>query len=213
MYAIALALCVPWLAYTYSVTDRLFVWGNSGSLSLYWMSSPYPQDLGDWRGGAREVHFTDPLLAHHRPFFRELAQLDPVEQNRRLERRALENIRDHPTKFARNVASNVSRIVFGFPFSAKQETLDTLFYLVPNSLLLWGTLGSAVVLVRRRIALTPEAAAFLAFGALALGLHAFLASYPRMLMPLVPVALWLVVWTVGRPATPSPSLEPIRTAD
>ena len=29
VYALALALCLPWLAFTYSVTERLFVWGNS----------------------------------------------------------------------------------------------------------------------------------------------------------------------------------------
>jgi hypothetical protein len=202
VYALALAFCLPWLAYTYSVTDRLLVWGNSGSLSLYWMSSPHPQDLGDWRGGAYEVVVTDPKLAHHRDFFLELAPLDPAEQNRRLEQRAIENIRGSPAKFAENVAANVSRMIFGFPFSAKPETLNTLFYLVPNSIILWAVVGCAVLVARRPGSFPPEGIAFAAFAALGFALHAVLAAYPRMLMPLIPIALWFVFHTVGTRVVP-----------
>lgn len=204
VYALALGLCLPWLAFTYSVTDRLFVWGNSGSLSLYWMSSPYPQDLGDWRGGAYEIVVSDPKLAHHRALFVELAPLDAAEQNRRLERRAIENIRDSPLKFAKNVSANVSRMIFGFPFSATPESQSTLFYLVPNTILLWAMVGSALLLLlTRRLAAFPfEGIVFGAFAALGLALHSVLAAFPRMLMPLVPIALWFVVVTVGTRVVP-----------
>ena len=197
VYALGLGLCLPWLAFTYSVTDRPFVWGNSGSLSLYWMSSPYPQDLGDWRGGAYEVVVSDPKLAHHRDFFLELAPLDPAEQNRRLERRALENIRGSPGKFAENVAANVSRMIFGFPFSATQESVRTLFYLVPNMLILCALVGGVVVVATRRVTVGLEGIAFGTFAGFAFALHSLLAAFPRMLMPLIPIALWFVFVTVG----------------
>jgi hypothetical protein len=194
VYGIGLALCLPWLAYTHSVTGRAIVWGNSGSLSLYWMSSPYPQDLGDWRGGAYEVVVSDPRLVHHRAFFRELSRLDPSEQNRRLEDAAFRNIREHPAKFAKNVAANVSRMWFDVPFSEKPEHLNVLYYLVPNSLILWSLLAGAIVLVARRSRLPAEMAGFAAFAAIGFGLHAVLAAYPRMLMPLIPIALFFVVY-------------------
>lgn len=197
VYAVALALCVPWLAYTHSVTGRAFLWGNSGSLSLYWMSSPYEQDLGDWRGGAYEIVYSDPLLAHHRSFFRKLARLDPVEQNRRLERAAFENIRVHPRKFVENVAANVSRMWFDLPFSAKQEELKLLFYALPNSVVLWALVASSIVLARRRAQLPPESIGFVTFGALAFVLHSALAAYPRMLMPIIPIALWVIFYCAG----------------
>jgi 4-amino-4-deoxy-L-arabinose transferase-like glycosyltransferase len=202
VYALALVLCLPWLAFTYSVTERFFVWGNSGSLSLYWMSSPHPQDLGDWRGGAYEVVVTDPELAHHRAFFLELAPLDPIDQNRRLERRALENIRGDPLKYAKNVAANVSRMILGFPYSAKPQKLNTLFYLVPNVLLLWALVGSAIVLAARTTVLPPEGIPFAAFAIFGFGLHSLVAAFPRMLMPLVPVALWFVAVTAGTYVVP-----------
>ena len=202
VYALALAFCLPWLAFTYSVSDRLLVWGNSGSLSLYWMSSPHPQDLGDWRGGAYEIVVSDPLLEHHRDFFVELAPLDPTEQNRRLERRAIENIRGSPGKFATNVASNVSRMTLGFPFSAKQETLNTLYYLVPNSVILWAVLGCALLVAVRTVAFPFEGVAFLAFAGFGFALHSVLAAYPRMLMPLIPIALWFVFVVAGAVVAP-----------
>jgi 4-amino-4-deoxy-L-arabinose transferase-like glycosyltransferase len=202
VYALAFILCLPWLAFTYSVTDRLFVWGNSGPLSLYWMSSPHREDLGNWRGGAYQIVVSDPLLVHHREFFLELAPLDPTEQNRRLEQRAFENIRGSPLKFVRNVAANVSRMVFGFPFSAKQETLNTLYYLIPNSLILWAVMGCGALVARRREPFSVEAIAFATFATLGFGLHAVLAAYPRMLMPLVPIALWFVFQTLGTRVVP-----------
>lgn len=202
VFALALGLCVPWLAFTYSVTERFFVWGNSGSLSLYWMSSPFPQDKGDWRGGAYEIVVSDPLLAHHRELFVELWPLDPTEQNRRLEQRAIENIRGSPSKFAKNVAANVSRMIFGFPFSAKPETLNTLYYLLPNTLILWAVVGCAVLVARRPEAFPFEGVAFAAFAGLGFALHSVLAAYPRMLMPLIPVALWFVFLAVGTIVVP-----------
>ena len=202
VYALALALCLPWLAFTYSVTERLFVWGNSGSLSLYWMSSPYPQDLGDWRGGAYEVVVSDPRLADHREFFLELAPLDPTEQNRRLERRAIENIRGSPGKFAKNVAANVSRMTLGFPFSATQEKLNTLYYLVPNAIILWALVGCALLLATRRLTFGFEGIVFGAFAGLAFALHSLLAAFPRMIMPLIPIALWFVFVTIGTLVVP-----------
>ena len=47
----ALACACPVVAYTASETGRLFVWGNSGSLSLYWM---LPRAGGPWRLAAGE---------------------------------------------------------------------------------------------------------------------------------------------------------------
>ncbi len=211
VYSVALALCLPWLVFTYSETGRVFLWGNSGSLSLYWMSSPHRQDLGDWRGGAYEIVVSDPRLSHHREFFEELAPLDPDEQNRRLERAALDNIRGDPGKFVKNVAANGSRMWFDMPFSDKPQMLSTLYYLVPNSLILWLLVICSILLARRRSRIPPEAFAFAAFATLAFGLHAVLAAYPRMLMPIIPIGLWIVVYTVGTTLRPTAE-EPRRPA-
>ena len=190
MVALSLALCIPWLAYTASETGRAFVWGNSGSLSLYWMSSPYAGDLGDWQQ-ANAVS-TDPSLAAHRPFFESLRGLDLPKQNAKLERQALENVVHHPMQYAENVGANVSRMLFDTPYSRTEQRLGALGFALPNALLLGLLAVSLVVLVRVRRSLPAPAAPFALFALASFGLHALVAAYPRMLLPIVPVIAWFV---------------------
>lgn len=189
--AVALLLCVPWLAYTYAQTDRILQWGNSGSLSLYWMASPYEGDLGDWRQ-ADDV-FDDPALAPHRPFFRSLAGLPLAEQNAELEREALRNIAGHPERYAENLVANLSRLLFNTPYSEEPPKANDAFYALPNSLVVGALALSLLVLVPRRRELPPEALPFVLLGSAGLALHVAVATYPRMLMPLVPIVVWFAV--------------------
>jgi 4-amino-4-deoxy-L-arabinose transferase-like glycosyltransferase len=189
--ALALALCIPWLAYTHAKTDRLFVWGNSGSLSLYWMASPHEGDLGDWHQA--HLVFTDPALRPHREFFDGLRGLTLAEQNAEIEREARGNIVDHPGKYAENVAANVSRMLFNAPYSRTLQQTDDLFYALPNAILLGAFVLCLLVLVPRRRALPPETGVFALLGATAFALHALVSAYPRMLTPIVPLLVWLTV--------------------
>lgn len=188
--ALALLMCTPWLAYTYAKTGRAFQWGSSGALSLYWMSSPYPGDSGDWRQ-ASDV-FQDPALAPHRPFFTTLRGLPLAEQNAAIERQALRNIADHPVEYGKNVLANLSRLLFNTPYSESPWKPNDLFYAVPNGLLVSLAGLAAVILVRRRGTLPPETGAFAVIAAVALLLHLALATYPRMLAPVVPLLVWLI---------------------
>jgi len=213
VFALALAFCVPWLAYTYSKTDRLFVWGNSGSLSLYWMASPFDGDLGDWHQA--HLVFTDPDLRPHRPFFESLRGLDLAEQNTEIEREALGNIADHPGAYAENVVANISRMLFNSPYSRTQQQTNDVFYAVPNALLLGAVVLCALVLLPRRRRLPPETGVFALLAATAFALHALVSAYPRMLAPIVPLVVWLTLLAVVEagllrqggvgPGTPRPS--------
>ena len=51
-------------------------------------------------------------------------------------RQGIENIKTHPKKFMRNVAANISRMCFSFPYSYTPQKLTTLFYVLPNAFLL-----------------------------------------------------------------------------
>jgi hypothetical protein len=194
MVAAGLALCAPWLAYTTAETGRVWQWGSSGSLSLYWMSSPYPGDLGDWQQA--HLVFSDPNLAPHRPFFEGLRGLTLPEQNARLERRALANIREHPLKYLENVAANVSRMFFDAPYSYTRQRLSAVYFALPNALLLGAALLAALVAVRARGSLPACAAPFAIFAAVSFVLHALVSAYPRMLMPIVPVVIWLAATAI-----------------
>jgi Dolichyl-phosphate-mannose-protein mannosyltransferase len=195
--AVALAVTVPWLAYTYSVTGKPLYWGASGGLSLYWASSPYEGELGDWHQ-AREV-FSDQRLARHRPLFTSLIGRPLADQDEALRRAGLDNIRTHPGKYAENVAANVSRMWFGFPYSFRAEGLKALVFVLPNAFMLAALVGSLALLMWRRAPSLPtEAIPFVAFAVAAFSLHAVLSAYPRMLFPVIPVVIWLVTVVVSR---------------
>jgi 4-amino-4-deoxy-L-arabinose transferase-like glycosyltransferase len=195
--AVALAVTVPWLTYTYSVTHRPLYWGSSGGLSLYWASSPYDSELGDWHQ-AREV-FADPRLSRHRPFFRSLIGQPLVDQDRAFIDAATDNIRERPGKYAKNVLANVSRMWFDFPYSFRAERVQPLLFVVPNALVLMALLASLTLLIGRwRQVLPVEAIPFGLFALATFVLHALLAAYPRMLFAVIPIVIWLVVVVLSR---------------
>jgi hypothetical protein len=188
-----LLLCTPWLIYTYSLTSRPFYWGNSGGLSLYWMSQP---GFGEWHRDDEAL--TDPRLAAYRPFFADLKRLKPLDQDARLQHAAFQNIKAHPTRYLSNVVNNIGRLVFDFPYDAKNQKASAILYAVPNALLL-GLLSLALltgIRVRRRLA--PEILPAAVLVALGFAIHVPVAGYPRFIIPLVPVAAWLGIAVLAR---------------
>jgi len=197
---VGLLCCVPWLAYTYSLTDRLLYWGNSAGLSLYWMSAPTKGNLGDWHppfiaSGDSFLLSNAPAVRPNLRVFASVMRLPPLEQDPRLQRLALRNIRDHPGVYVGNLVNNSSRLVFNFPYSFTAQSRRPLIYALPNAVLLGALALTGAVLVRDRRPPRPVAlvGALLALG---FAIHLPVAAYGRYLLPLVPAAVWLVVVTL-----------------
>ncbi len=195
MVALALVACVPWLVYTYAETGRFFQWGNSGSLSLYWMASPYAGDHGDWQQAS--AVFSDENLANHRPLFESIRGLPLSEQNRELERAAVENIAAHPLEYLENVAANISRMWFDAPYSYEPQRVTSLWFALPNAVLLGALVLVAAAVVRVRRSLPAVVVPYAIIGAATFGLHALVAAYPRMFMPVVPAIVFLVLVVIA----------------
>jgi len=196
---VALLLCTPWLGYTYSLTHKPFYWGNSGGLSLYWMTAP--GNLGDWHNGTEVA--TIKQLAPVRPFFNSLQTLGPVARDEKLQHVAFRNIKADPAHYLANAGNNVARLLFNVPYSfgeAKaplsfsREKDGAVIYALPNALLLVLLAIAVAVAVRtrpRRAELLPIAVLL----TLGFAIHIPLAAYARFTIPLVPAAAWLVTAT------------------
>jgi 4-amino-4-deoxy-L-arabinose transferase-like glycosyltransferase len=182
--------CVPWLAYTYSVTRHVFYWGNSGGISLYWMSSPSSGQLGEWH--AWHTVFTDPALAAYRPLFRHIGTLSPLQQDLSFQHIAISQALGHPAKYALNLMANVGRMFFGYPFSFTLPIAIVIGLILFNGSLLVGSAVAGVSMVRARVSPPPETLPFLLFAALGLAVHLLPSAEPRMLLPIVPVLIWLI---------------------
>jgi 4-amino-4-deoxy-L-arabinose transferase-like glycosyltransferase len=192
---LALLACVPWLVYTATLTDRPFVWGNSGGLSIYWMSSPPEAARGDWHN-VPDV-YEDDRLASHRPYFDELAKTDPIDRDAELQSDSLDRIRDNPGRYLKNVGYNVSRMVLGSPYSF-ESVRPAPQYALPNLVALAFVAWGLLLLLRRRVPRPPELWPLCALILLGVAIHVPVSAYPRFLHPLMPGIVLFVVMTVGR---------------
>jgi hypothetical protein len=195
--------CLPWLVYTYSVTHHVFYWGNSGGISLYWMSSPSPDQLGQWH--ALHTVFRDPHLATYRPLFHHLAALSPLNGDLTLRHLAVVQAVGHPAKYALNLLANISRMFFGFPFSFTLSAPVIAGLVAFNTVLLGGLIAAAGFLRRTRRSLPAEAVPFLSFAAVAFAVHLLPSAEPRFLIPLIPVPAWVIAHALNGGLAVAPS--------
>ncbi len=188
--AVAVLACVPWLAYTYRLTGQPLFWSSSSGLSLFWMSPTLPGENGQWHSPVRV--FRDPAFSTYRPLFRRLDEVHPLESDLVLRRLAVRNIRGEPVLYARNLAANAGRLFFWTPMRSSREDWLVALCVVFNGALLAGAGAATVRLWRRRRRIPPETAPFALFALLAVGVHLPPSASPRMLLPVVPVLVWLV---------------------
>jgi hypothetical protein len=199
--ALALILCLPYLVYTHQLTGRVFYWSTSGPDSFYWLTSPSPHEWGDW------YHFgwvrRNPTL---HPYHGELfARLTGLQDNPHLSeqeqlfnfctpqagdvlmQRARQNIRDYPTRFARNWVANLARLFFDVPQSVRGGKFWNPYTRCHLVLLGW-TLLVAILARRRRAPLPVAWLPIAGLGGLTFGLLTLSSGMARFLVPLVP--LW-----------------------
>jgi hypothetical protein len=199
--ALALVLCVPYLAYTYGLTGRSLYWSSTWPNSFYWLSSPHEGEWGDWYH-QDWVERHPVLRAHHKAMIDEIsgAARDPglspdarlfnmstPEAGDAFLRAALRNVREHPLKFARNWCGNLVRLFLDVPTSVRERRWWNQFSKAHLPLLAWTALLGALAW-RLRLRLPAEWLPLAVFLLLSIGVYSFSAASARFLIPLVP--LW-----------------------
>jgi len=221
--ALALVLCVPYLAYTYSLTGRFFHWNSLGPNSFYWLTSPYPEEVGDWyhQGWVQQ----NPILrAHHFALFQEASGLarDPnlsveeqvlnlstPEANDLFARAARDNVREHPFKFAKNWLYNVVRLFLDVPTSVRKTPFWNL-YSRSHLFLLAFTAYVAARACRARVAPARPFLPVLLFAALGFAAYSLSSATARFLFPLIPIwSLAICCWLARISQQPAKSQQRI----
>ncbi len=194
---IAMIFCLPYLCYTYSLTGKIFYWGNSGGMSLYWMSTPYSGELGNWYDRS-QVYSEPQLYANHHKFFDRIAKLDSVRQDEEFKKQSLKNIREHPLKYLYNWLCNVSRILFSYPYSYKLQSPNSLFYIIPNMFLLVLATLCIYPTFKSYRNIPLEIKMLLLISVIYLGGSSLLSAYGRQLCPVIPILLLWISFTLFR---------------
>jgi hypothetical protein len=194
--ACALLLCTPYLIYTYSLTGKVFYWGNSGGVALYWMSSPYDEEVGDFR--QPEDVTNNPNLIRHRAFYEQISQLPSIAQDDALKQQALANIRAYPVKYLKNWLANICRLLFSFPASYTPQRLPPLTSALPNLAFLIAAVACIYPSLVGRRSTPPELYMLLALGILAFGANSLLSAAERYFHALIPLFSAWIIFTMTR---------------
>ena len=141
---IAFTMFLPYVVYTYNLTGRIFYLGT-GADNLYWMSTPYEGEYGDWKGpletnpvdnGNYNIPGSgDTLVAHHQKDYNEIYKLTGLERDDAFKKIAVNNIKSHPVKYAQNIFFNIGRIVFHYPFSYAVQRPKPLYVMPMNGVI------------------------------------------------------------------------------
>lgn len=196
--AVAFLVNVPYLIYTYNLTHKIFYWGNSGGMSLYWMSTPVDGEFGDWNnelfnancGNDPNIPCNADLIAkNHKQDIDYINSLPTIMRDDAYKQIAIQNIKTHPVKYIKNCISNFSRLFFGIPASYYYQREQTIYRIIPNCFvfvfLVFSVLFAAFNLRKLRFDLL--------FILLILGSYLMftilVSAYPRQLYIVVPLIL------------------------
>jgi hypothetical protein len=202
--ALAFALCLPYLGYTYHLTGRVLYWGSLGPNTFYWLTSPYPEEWGDWYHQGWVAR--NPILnAHHKAIYDQATGLskDPSLSEREqvfnlttpeadaiFWQAAVRNVREHPAKFALNWCANLVRLFFDVPVSVRGTPFWNVSSISNLPLLIW-TVFVLILAWLRRVGPPVEWQPIWGFFVLAIGAYSFASIVARYLIPLLPI------WWIG----------------
>ena len=205
-YAISLAVAMgafliytPFLAYTYSLTGKFFYSGTQGGEVLYHRASPFEGEYGNWftaddiyqieRPHKKKdlYHDLTPLIQNHQPFYDLLEGLNPVQRDSAFKAQAIVYVKGHPFKYLKNTLANIGRLFFHYPFSYRNQGMQTWGYMLPNMFLVVLILFSVYPVVRARKRMPYVVVAPVVFILLYLGGICALGGRGRHLIPAMPV--------------------------
>jgi hypothetical protein len=195
IYILGLVVCLPYLFYTYSLTGKVFYWGNAGGEVLYWMSTPFENEYGDWITSERV--FEDPqLYEKHGEFYNKISGLSRIQMDEAFNKQGLENILRNPIKYIKNWMANIGRLFFSYPFSYTNQKLSTYFYIIPNMfIVVLSILCIYPTYIQRKI-IPHEILVLLLFGMVAFGGSSLVSAEERQFSVLVPVFLFWILFTL-----------------
>ncbi|QCX01653.1 hypothetical protein FGM00_16610 [Aggregatimonas sangjinii] len=192
-------ILLPYLVYAYTITGKLFYVGSGGGEILYHRSTPYPNEWGNWFskedvlfGGDTDYTPTTPyknlneLSKNHKEFYLTLEPLSYIERDSVFKAAAIANMKAHPKKYLKNTVASLSRLVFHFPFSYRNQSLNAYGYMIPNVLILFLWVLSIYPFLRNRKKSCFEINALLLFSLIYTGGIVLLDGRGRNFITVVP---------------------------
>ena len=193
--------CVPYLGYTYYLTGKTMYWGTGGGEILYWKSTPFPNEYGDWINtnvalGKEKRSYFDPsaIIRNHGDFIQSLGPYSFVQQDSLFKEKAIDNIKQYPLKFIQNTGASALRLFFNYPYTYTQQKMSSFFYILPNIFLTVFLILSMFLVIRNPMSI-PFEIRFIGLTALIfIGGLTLLDGRVRHLLPILPLLLFFIAF-------------------
>ena len=203
LFVIAIISTLPYLNYTKQITGRYFYWGNSGGMSLYWMSTPVEKEYGDWNDAKFRAYCdfdtTMPCNANlfaksHQADYDSIYKLNGVERDDAFKHKAIENIKAHPLKYVKNMLANGSRLFFSIPNSYQAIKKQNIFRIIPNIFVFFMLLYCLVYSLGNIQKISPALFLLISILITYLGATLLVSAQQRQLYVVLPL---IMIWFVG----------------
>lgn len=203
---VALVSTLPYLIYTYQVTNKIFYWSTIGGNNLYWMTTPNQSEYGDWfpdintdsvtvSKNPEYAYFEKHIKLNHSKDFEQINKYKTGSQRDDAYKIiAINNIKAHPIKFIKNCVSNMSRMLFNFPYSYRQQHPETLLRLPFNGVIVILSLFCIIPTFKNWKKINFAVRFLLLFAFLYLGGSLLGSAETRMFTMIVPI---LLIWIAG----------------
>lgn len=224
---VAFLTILPYLIYTYNLSGRIFFWASTGGDNLYWMSTPYKGEYGDWanypamqkdsdylmnisqqtcktkflsleKRANRIPSNRDSIIKNHKKDFEVIYKNKGIEQDDAFRRIAIHNIKSHPVKYLKNCFSNIGRILFNYPYSYALQKNTTLLRLPLNGIIVVLTIFSIIPTFLNWRRIIFPIRFMLFFILLYLGGSILGSAETRMFTVIVPILLLWIAYVIQR---------------
>lgn len=193
---------LPYLIYTYSLTGRMFFFADSASMSLYCMSTPYPDEYGDWNNLHliesdtmwRTKYDIERYNNNHSLDFKIINQFHGLDRYDKYLEIAIKNIKEHPLKYIKNIIANIGRLTFGVPYSYENRGIINLIQVLQFSHIYLLILISSILWIFDFRKVPIEINMLMIFVLLYLAESSLVSSYSRMFYIILPIILtWVAI--------------------
>jgi 4-amino-4-deoxy-L-arabinose transferase-like glycosyltransferase len=206
IFLLALLTALPYLIYTYHLTNRIFYWSTFGGINLYWMSTPIEGEYGSFVQYPINDEFKQTMIpggkeaveSKHSQELQQIFKYKGLQRDDIYKKLAIRNIKSHPLKFIQNCISNLGRILFNYPYSYTYQKNTTLLRLPLNGIIVVVMLFCFIPLVINWRKLLFPIRFILFFSLLYIGGSVFGSAETRMFIVIVPMLLFLIVYTLQR---------------
>lgn len=193
-FVIALLLCMPYLVHTYSLTGKAFHWADSGYTNLYWMTSPVETESGTWQPYPTALEREE--LSYHHPFVEYVHSLPYAERSEAFKEKAIEHIKENPSKYIYNWLSNIGRTLVNYPYDYTAQTNRSFFYFVPAFVLFYFLLRAFIVYFKQKPEIPVELLIIAIGGLIVYGGTTLLSASNRIVRPLIFMILPLMIFVL-----------------